>query len=122
MEHHLDAVDGPCHRLGVLDRRLDELDVETVDVLASPGGEVVDDPHVISALEQGPSDVRSDETGSAGDECLHDPLPFPEPHSIRTSEMRQKGYLGVLRSSSRWWSLPSPLGLASSQCCWKACS
>ena len=40
-------------------------------VLALAGGEVVDDRHLVAALDQRVDEVRADEAGAAGDECPH---------------------------------------------------
>ena len=43
-----------------------------VEVLAPPGREVVDHRHLVAAREQRVDQVRPDEAGAAGDQCLHD--------------------------------------------------
>ena len=58
-------------RVGVAHVALDELGalVEVVGPLAVRGFEQqVEDPHLVTALEQGVDDVRADEAGAAGDE------------------------------------------------------
>ena len=41
------------------------------EVALAAAGEVVDDRHLVAALEQRVDEVRSDEAGSAGDEGTH---------------------------------------------------
>jgi hypothetical protein len=66
-----DAAQRPLERVGVAHVALDELGalVEIVGPLAVRGFEQeVEDPHVVTLLEQGVDDVRADEAGTAGDE------------------------------------------------------
>ena len=64
------------HRVGVADVCLDELGAaareRAVEVLAPAGREVVDDGHLVAALEQRVDEVRADEAGAACDECPHE--------------------------------------------------
>ena len=70
MEDDLDAADGVVDALVAAQLALDHLDVvlETVEVGAVAGGEVVEDAHRVAALEQGVDEVAADESGASGDE------------------------------------------------------
>ena len=62
------------HRLGVADVDLDQLGAggdRAVEVLAPPGGEVVENGHLVAPLEEGVDEVRADEAGAAGDQSPH---------------------------------------------------
>ena len=74
MTSGFDAADHVRHRLRLADVDLRErraVRERVLEVLPLAGGEVVDDGHLVAALEQRVDEVRSDETGAAGDECLH---------------------------------------------------
>ena len=61
-------------RLAVADVELVELDPAApgaLEVLGLAGREVVDDGHLVAAVEQGVDEVRADEAGSAGHERTH---------------------------------------------------
>ena len=69
-----DAVDQVAHRARVADVGLDQLRRRARaagEVLALAGGEVVDDGHVVAALDERVDEVRADEPGASGDESLH---------------------------------------------------
>jgi hypothetical protein len=46
----------------------DDLHVDGLEVAPVAGGEVVEHPHLVAALEQRADEVRADEAGTAGDE------------------------------------------------------
>ena len=71
MEHKLDPPEGSRNALVGLKVTLDQFDVESVEVVAVPGGEVVEDPNVVPSLEQSARKVRPDESRSSGYENLH---------------------------------------------------
>ena len=50
---------------------LDQLDVEPGEVLAAARREVVEDAHVVAALEQRPHEVRADEARAARNKDCH---------------------------------------------------
>jgi len=52
VEDDLDAAHRVVHALVAAQLSLDDLDVEAFDVAAVAGGEVVEDAHVVAALEQ----------------------------------------------------------------------
>src|SRR5262249_8656358 len=69
VEHALDPRHGPPNCLWIAQVALDQLDsLESRQVLAPAGGEVVEDAHAIAATDQAFHDVRTDETGTAGDQ------------------------------------------------------
>ena len=47
---------------------LDDLDVEPFEIRSVPGREVVEDAHLVAAVEEGAREVRSDEAGATRDE------------------------------------------------------
>jgi hypothetical protein len=64
----VDAVERSGHDVGVADVALDELDVETGEVVAAPPREVVERSDRAPALEEPRDQVRADEAAAAGDE------------------------------------------------------
>ena len=72
MEDELDASDGVVDALVAAQLALDDLDVvlEAGEVRAVAGGEVVEDPNRVAALEELANEVRADEAAAAGDEDL----------------------------------------------------
>ena len=71
MEDELAAANRRVHALVAPQLPLDQLDVEPVEVLAAARREVVEDAHVVAALEQRPHEVRADEARAACDEDCH---------------------------------------------------
>ena len=71
MEDDLDAAHGVVDPLVAAQLALDDLDAEPVEVRARAGREVVEDAHLVAALEQRPHEVRADEAGAARDEDPH---------------------------------------------------
>ena len=73
MEDDLDAAHGVVDALVAAELALDELDVsiESRQVGAVAGREVVEHAHVVAPREQRANDVRPDEARAAGDEDLH---------------------------------------------------
>jgi len=67
------TVEGGVERVRVEDGGLDQFDVGAVEVGAETCGQVIEGDYLIDlwTLEQRPSQVRSDESGSAGDNDLH---------------------------------------------------
>jgi hypothetical protein len=51
VEHDLDATDGVVRALVTAEIPFHDLDVEPCEVRAVPGREVVEDPHVVTAVE-----------------------------------------------------------------------
>ena len=89
MEDDLDAANGVVDTLVAAQLALDDLDVvlDSGQVRAVAGGEVVEDADVVAALQQRMHEVAADKTGSAGDEDLatHAPTlaePFRRPARI----------------------------------------
>ena len=72
VEDDLDAADGVVDALVAAQLALDDLDVvlETVEIGAVAGGEVVEHAHRVAALEQSADEVVADESGASGDEDL----------------------------------------------------
>src|SRR5690606_28046756 len=90
--------------VGLADVSLDEPDAvfeRLVEVPAVPGGEVVEDRHLVAAGDERVDEVRSDEAGSAGYECTHERailegvrlLPAVETHRERRKDRRERGRL-----------------------------
>ncbi len=65
-------VDEAVDKIGIEDGAFDELDVGSIgdggQILASPGGQIIEDGHVIAALGQALDEVRANEARPAGDE------------------------------------------------------
>ena len=96
----VDAVDRLGDRRRVLDPRVDERDVEALEVLAPPGvRELVEHDDLVAVLAQAqPHEVRADEAGAAADEELSCASPAwrgtrrrPRCHGGRTSGSRALG-------------------------------
>jgi hypothetical protein len=64
------------HALVGTELALDDLDLEALEIGPIAGREVVQHAHFVSALDERVHEIRADEPGSAGDECLH-PSHFP---------------------------------------------
>jgi hypothetical protein len=65
-------VDEALDQIGIEDGAFDELDVGSIgargQILASPGGEIIEDGDVLAALGQALDEVRANEARPAGDE------------------------------------------------------
>jgi hypothetical protein len=69
VEHVVHVPAGPGYRRQVQQVGLVEVHAPQLgDVLPLSGGEVVQTPHALAPLQQGPRQGRSDEAGSAGDQ------------------------------------------------------
>ncbi|MOA28239.1 hypothetical protein D3C78_1491660 [compost metagenome] len=81
--HHRTATDHrPGHQRGVSHIAFDELDPRVIQrqVAALAGGQVIKDTHRIALGEQGIGEVRTNETGAAGDQnrtINHDDKTYP---------------------------------------------
>jgi hypothetical protein len=62
------ALDGPGHGVLVPYVRLDDLDVEAVEIRGATAREVVESADLDAAAEQPGNEVRPDEAARAGDE------------------------------------------------------
>jgi hypothetical protein len=71
VHHRLRALEGGGQRARVEDRSLQEpepgLPGDAVEIREAAVGEIVDALDLVPALQQAPDEVRSDETGDAGD-------------------------------------------------------
>jgi hypothetical protein len=68
MRDGVDAVERPGQDVGVADVALDDLDVETGEVVATSSGEVVEDADPGPTLEKPENQIGADEAAAAGDE------------------------------------------------------
>jgi hypothetical protein len=86
VKHHLGRRrrDPFGQRRRIADVELDQLGPRrqrAVEVLAPPGGEVVDHGHLVAPRQQRVDQIRADEAGAAGDQSLHtraDPMGIGE--------------------------------------------
>ncbi len=74
MENQLGPVAGAVAVTSLANVALDELDQpgHFREVIEVSGAEVVDHGHLVAVVEQAPDNVRPYESGSAGDESLHE--------------------------------------------------
>ena len=77
MEHHLGPADGGVDALVRSQVTFDDLDVtsDVGEILPAPGGEVVEDSHVVTAREESAHEVGADETPTTRHEndAAHEP-------------------------------------------------
>src|SRR5947209_19690590 len=77
------------------------------DVASRPGAQVVHAGDRVAAIEQGGAEVRADEPGAAGDECVQTFSPsFDDPSHHGTEIGKRHGYPCLLRCPAGWVTMP----------------
>jgi hypothetical protein len=85
-----------------------DLDIESLQVAADPGREVVEYAYVVASLDEMSDEVRADEAGSTGNQYLHEPAstwrPTREKFGVsltRPWEARSRSRLGQCATSQQ---------------------